>query len=115
MSYIVTAPLVVVPDDEGKVHYHYRGALLGHLDDETAEHLLDLGMIERAERAERATVPEPTPTGGQDQGDGGTVPRPAAQTAPKAEWVAYAVSKGMTEAEAASLSRAEIAAKFPED
>ncbi|WP_280489501.1 hypothetical protein [Nocardia farcinica] len=121
MAYLVTAPLVVVPDAEGKVTYHYRGALLGHLERDTARHLLDLGMVERVEDRAPTAVVVDDPGGQADDGKGGggqrtggTVPRPPATTSPKADWVAYAVSRGMTEAEAESLSRAEIAAKYPE-
>lgn len=36
-------------------------------------------------------------------------------TAPHAKWVAYAVAKGMPEAEAKEMTRAQIAEAFPED
>lgn len=52
-----------------------------------------------------------------DQGDGDgpvVVPRPASTTSPKAEWHAYAVSRGIPAEEAGRMSRAEIAARLPE-
>ncbi|QIS00986.1 hypothetical protein F5X71_00365 [Nocardia brasiliensis] len=49
-----------------------------------------------------------------DQGDDTAVPRPASTTSPKAEWHAYAVSRGIPAEEAGRMSRAEIAARLPE-
>ena len=47
-------------------------------------------------------------------GAGKPLPRPG-NTATHARWVAYAVSRGMPEAEAQELTRAKLQAAFPED
>ncbi|MGW6699635.1 hypothetical protein [Nocardia sp. NPDC055049] len=63
---------------------------------------------------------DPGDDGGQDDGDQTevegpvAVPRPASTTSPKAEWHAYAVSRGIPAEEAGRMSRAEIAARLPE-
>jgi hypothetical protein len=58
MPYLVTAPLVLAKDREGKVRYHYRGnvpapansgPIIPWLSDEQAAHFLRLGVVERIE------------------------------------------------------------------
>lgn len=135
----VTAPVVVAHDEAGKLHYRYHGAVLapGDITAEAVARLLDMGMIEQAADD---TVDDGAPfvvfndgdqgdadksgdgTGDADKGTGdgttGADPdapaRPRLVTSPKDEWIAYAVSRGMTAEEAAGMSRAEIAARFPE-
>lgn len=47
MSYVVDAPLVLVRDQERKVHHYYQGATIAWLDDEQREHFLDLGLVHK--------------------------------------------------------------------
>lgn len=86
MSYLVTAPLVLAKDQEGHTHHRYQDAVIDWLSDEQASHLLAEGMVEKV-----------------DGGDG-----PPAKTAPKPEWVAFAVSKGADEAEANALNKPDL-------
>jgi hypothetical protein len=76
MSYLVTAPLVLARDKEGKVHERYQDAVIDWLDDDQKQHLVETGLVD--DLGETAAP-----------GDG-----PPAQTALKADWVAFAVSQG---------------------
>ncbi|WP_063017188.1 hypothetical protein [Nocardia niwae] len=133
----VTAALVVLHDAAGKSQYRYRGALLrrGEFAADDVERLLDMGMIEQAddewvepadavvagssedlgEQGEGAPCPGDQGAGAPGDGTGGAAPTRPRQTSPKDEWIAYAVSRGMSAEEAAGLSRAELAARLPEE
>ncbi|WP_433592312.1 hypothetical protein [Nocardia sp. CA-145437] len=126
MSVRVTAPLVVAPDAAGLLRYRYRGAVLGvdDIDAEAAARLLDDGLIEPVDTGlvlvddEDPGDDEQPVDGDQGDGEGQADEQPAAvparplKAAPKDAWVAYAVSRGMTEAEADAMTRAELVAKF---
>lgn len=127
----VTAPVVVAHDETGALRYRYHGAVLapGDITAEAAARLLDMGMIEQAD-AEPVEVDlgDQGGDGGDDSGGGATdngtgdgtggadtgAPARPRQTSPKDEWIAYAVSRGMSAEEAAGMSRAELAAHLPE-
>lgn len=124
----VTAPVVVAHDETGTLRYRYRGAVLapGDITAEAVARLLDMGMVEQAD-AEPVEV-DLGEQGGDESGGGATdngtgdgtggadtgAPARPRQTSPKDEWIAYAVSRGMSAEEAAGMSRAELAARLPE-
>lgn len=109
MSFLVVAPLALAKDQEGAVHYHYEGAVISWLDDETAEHLLSNGIVEEIDDPAPVVVDDegPADPAGDDGGD--EVKRPA-KTAPKPAWVEYAVAKGFDRAEAEKSEKAELIA-----
>ncbi|WP_280471171.1 hypothetical protein [Nocardia cyriacigeorgica] len=121
MSVIVTAPVVVVPDATGKLRYHYRGAVLDELSEYDYDRLVARGMVADLGRPAVAVV-DPDPDDDPDpDGDGesrqteqsgtGDLERPK-QAAPKEAWVEYAVARGMSEAEADALTKAELIARL---
>ncbi|AWN05033.1 head-tail connector protein [Gordonia phage MichaelScott] len=102
MSYEVTAPLVVAADPEGKLKYHYQGAIVEYLSDEDAERFLDGGMVvdlgDDEIGVEPVAVPAPEPVGD----------RPP-KTASKEAWVEYAIAKhGFTREDAEAASKADL-------
>lgn len=134
MSVIATAPLVVVPDVAGDLRYYYAGAVIDELHEHDYERLIDDGMIVDTgpvvvEATEPDIAPDTVPDG--DSGAGTAeqsdqaaetvaavqqsdqaeavveVERPK-QTALKETWVEYAVARGMTEADAEAMTRAEL-------
>ncbi|MBF6399779.1 hypothetical protein IU438_28835 [Nocardia cyriacigeorgica] len=121
MSVIVTAPVVVVPDATGKLRYHYRGAVLDELSEHDYDRLVARGMVADLGRPAVAVVdPDPDGDGGPDgggesgqaeQSGTGDLERPK-QAAPKEAWVEYAVARGMSEAEAEDLTKAELIARL---
>jgi hypothetical protein len=52
MSYIVTAPLVLVRDGNGRHAHAYQGTVIEHLVPEQATRLLDLGFVEEIAAAQ---------------------------------------------------------------
>lgn len=102
MSYIVTAPLVVAANPKGNLGYHYRGQMIGWLDDESRDRLVSDGMIEEF-AADEVTADDPPPTVVEEA----TVSRPA-QTAPKPAWVEYAISKGWSADDAEAATKADL-------
>ncbi len=102
MGYKVTAPLVLVRDQQGGVTYHYNEALLpSDVGGEQLQQLLDAGMVEKTGSDPRQTTDE------QDAPPTVQVKKPA-QVAPKEAWVEYAVSRGATPAEAELLTKQEL-------
>ncbi|WP_378735514.1 hypothetical protein [Nocardia brasiliensis] len=108
----VVAPLVVAAGPNGLLRYHYEGAVIEDLSAADIDRLLDDGMIELCALVD-------------DEGDdgievlpvvassGGTVTVPAEverpkQAAPKEAWVAFAVARGIDEAEAEALTKTEL-------
>lgn len=98
MSYKVVAPLVLAKDEEGHVHHVYEGGVISWLSDEQAEHFLEAGLVEE------------TSSGSVDSNDDG----PPAKSAPKDEWVDYAVADGYDRDEVEAMTKAEIQALFDE-
>lgn len=74
MGYTVTAPLVLAIDEGGHTHHVYQGGFIEWLSDDQAAHFLNEGLVEEV-------------------GGGGSDDGPPAKTAPKADWVAWAVAK----------------------
>lgn len=95
MSYQVVAECVLAKDREGYIHHRYEGAVIPWLSDEQAEHFLSEGLVEEG-------------SGGGDSDEDG----PPAKAAPKADWVAFAVASGYDEAEADSMTKADLQALF---
>lgn len=105
-----TAACVVV-EVAGKLRYFYAGDPVPGLSDSDRDRLLAEGMLADTDEPESTPAPAkpvakltPAPVSGK---------RPA-QVAPKSEWVAFAVSKGADEAEAESLTKAELIDLFGE-
>ena len=90
MSYRVVVPCVIAKDQGGHSHHYYEGAVIPWLNDAQAKHLVDENLVVEVE-------------GGDSPGDG-----PPAKTAPKADWVAFAVSKGADPAEAEALTKPDL-------
>lgn len=99
MGYVVTAPLVLAKNEEGGDLYLYQGATVpkGQSDEWIAQHV---GMI-----AETQDTPS------EDDGVDG---KPSARSGVDA-WRAYAISQGVPEEEAASLSKDELRDRFPDE
>jgi hypothetical protein len=89
MAYEVKAPLVLARDREGQLHHRYHGAVINWLDEEQEKHFVETGLVEKVDASD---------------GDDG----PPAKAAPKADWVAFAVSTGADEDEAESLTKQEL-------
>lgn len=98
MSYKVTAPLVLAKDQDGHTHHRYEGAVIHWLNDEQAEHLVAEGMVEEVD-------------GGEDVEEAG----PPAKSAPKQDWVDYAVDvHGADADEAGELTKQELIDEYGE-
>lgn len=107
MPYIVTAPMVVVPDQAGKLHAYHDGGTIAWLPGEVARHLLSLDMVKKVDQAAPAAPAPDGPPPPPDSGDG--KPKRPAQTALKADWVAYVVEAGLaTQEEAEKLDKAAM-------
>jgi hypothetical protein len=89
MSYKVVVPCVIAQDREGHSHHYYDAAIIGWLSDSQAAHFLAEGLVEKVS--------------GTASDDG-----PPAKTAPKADWVTFAVSKGADADEAEALTKQEL-------
>lgn len=101
MSYLVTGALATFHDNEGHIHYRYRGeALPEGVDSADVKHLLLVGLIEKSKDDFTTMIVS---------GDGtATLERPSAR-ASKATWVDYWVAQGMDRAEAEKLNRDDLA------
>lgn len=123
----VRAALAVVTDGAGHGHYLYQGSLVppGLAPAAELKRLTELQLLEPIELAVPDDAPPPgdqtgandagTPPSGTTTPPTGTPPagkRPA-NTASKAVWVDYAVSRGMTREEASELSRDDLADRYP--
>ncbi|QMU22508.1 hypothetical protein [Gordonia rubripertincta] len=121
MSYRVIAPLIVAPDDDGQLHYHYEGAEVESIADDAAKRLVADGLIEKKtakatgrSTASKSTTKSPakksteTEAAKGDSGSGGLPPF----TAPDEDWIAYAIEQGMEADDAKTMPRQELIAKF---
>ena len=120
-QYRVIAPLVIAPDADGKLHYHYAGAEVETIEADAAKRLTGEGLIEKVKATGRSAAPastskaqtgvksEPKKTGDSTppSNDG-----PPPLVAPDEDWQAYAVTQGLTEDEAKALSKADLVARF---
>ncbi|QDH92451.1 hypothetical protein SEA_DMITRI_8 [Gordonia phage Dmitri] len=122
MSYRVIAPLVVAPDDDGQLHYHYEGAEIESIADDAAKRLVADGLLEKktktAARSTAAKSSPKTPSTSKksteteaNKGDGGGSGLPPF-TAPDEDWVAYAIEQGMDPEDAKTTPRQDLIAKF---
>lgn len=123
MTYRVTSPLVIAPDSDGVLKYHYHGAEVESIDADAAKRLVSEGLIEKvkasgssaraqspAKQSAAKTAPAKkdvtaTPAGG------GNLPLPPF-TAPDEDWVAYAIQEGMDPEDAKTTPRQDLIAKF---
>jgi len=108
MAYKVTAPLVVVKDQAGRLRHTYFGAIVPWLNDEQRDHFLRLGLVEKIEPAAAETVPAPVAEG--TAAAEGTVPASAkpVKVAPKEAWVDYGVANGHDRAELEALNKPDL-------
>lgn len=96
-TYKVTGPLATPYLEDGSRVYLYEGAALPDgLRKGERERLVDLGLVGEAEEP----AEEPS-EGGQP-----------AKSASKADWVAYAVAQGATEAELEGLTKDELVSSY---
>lgn len=102
MSYLVTAPLVLARDKEGKVHERYEGAVIDWLSDEQAEHLVGTNLVKEVESTD-------------DQADGpadGEKPAASASNKVLAQWLVDNAVKedgsDYTDAELKPLNKAQL-------
>lgn len=98
MSHQVTAPLVIVTDGSGRQEYLYAGALVPeYVSADRLAQLLEDGVVvdvTPAAAVEEVLLEEP------------------ALNASTADWAAYALSKGASEADIDGLKRDELVEKF---
>ncbi|AZV00736.1 hypothetical protein SEA_KIKO_8 [Gordonia phage Kiko] len=113
MTYRVTAPLVIAPDDDGKLHYHYEGAEIESISDEAAKRFVADGLIEKL-KAPRAAAPKPAAksTPAKKAGADAKPTGVPAFTAPDEDWVTYAIEQGMDPEDAKTTPRQDLIAKF---
>lgn len=111
----------MVLDENGVWHHHYQGEVLEGLGSEQVDHLLGLGFIAKVGSDDAVIVPGeeflvPESIHPPERDSSGHVlvnsqpaeVDPPAKVAPKAEWVAFAVSQGADEAEAEGLTKSEL-------
>jgi histidinol phosphatase-like enzyme len=101
MPYRVTAPLVVAKDQNGQGRHYYHGAILHYLNDVQRKHFLSKGLVQEiVEHKPEAPVAEVA--------HAATVTGKPAKAGTHEAWVSYAVSQGLSEAEAKSKSKQEL-------
>lgn len=100
MSYLVTAPCVVAKDQDGRLHHVYEGGVISWLSDEQAEHFLGSNLVEETNQGVGGSEPV-------EESDG-----PPAKSAPKSDWVEYAVADGYDRDEIEAMNKADIQALF---
>jgi hypothetical protein len=102
MPFKVTAPLVVVRDQNGRNHHTYRGGYVPFLDDEQRPHFLRHGLVEEIEGPMPVesvpTAPPPVDA---------LIEKPK-KTAPKGDWVSFGISKGNAPGELEAMSKEEL-------
>lgn len=99
-NHTVTAPLVVLRQQDGSRVHLYQGAPVPDTaDSEHVDQLVELGMLGKAETAVAAASGE-APAG------------PPAKSASKADWEAYARSQGATDADLDGATKDDIVAIY---
>lgn len=122
MTYRVTSPLVIAPDSDGVLKYHYHGAEVESIDADAAKRLVSEGLIEKVKasgssaRAQSPTKQAAAKTAPKNAATppasgGGKLPLPPF-TAPDEDWVAYAIDQGMDPEDAKTTPRQDLIAKF---
>lgn len=128
---LVTAPLVLARDENGSVGYYYRGPAPVELTAAEAHRLAGDGFVQiiaggSAPAPEPAAAPAPpAPAVDVDQDDDeldlaepapAPAPEPAvkrpAQVADKADWIDYAVARGLDREHAESRTKRELIAEL---
>jgi hypothetical protein len=103
MAYVVTGPVVVLPEaTTGLTKYYYEGAILPDgLDKDRVQGVIDDGLV--------AEVDDPAAPieGDEESGVPPVVAKPK-QGDDKSAWVDYAVSKGAERADAEAMTKAEL-------
>ena len=99
MSYLVTAPCVVARDQDGRLHHVYEGGVIQWLSPEQAKHFLDSELVEETSKGVGGSEPV-------DEAEDG----PPAKTAPKGDWVDFAVASGYDRDEVEAMNKADIQA-----
>lgn len=106
----VIKPLVLVRDERGATQYLYMGAEVpSYVNAERRKVLRDEGYIAAEGSSEPVAATGPAPV--QPKGNVGAGDGPPAKTASKAEWVDYAVAKGVSRDEAEKSSKDELVSK----
>lgn len=115
MGYVVTAPLVLAVDEDGRTHHVYEGGIIEWLSDEQAEHFLREGLVVESGQLQADPVPaeepgeavgDPGPDGDASQPASGDV-RPA-QVATKDVLVEWLMAHG-------DYDRAELEAQTKDE
>lgn len=107
----VTAPVIVVPGADDKLHYHYSGAIVD-LNADDYERLIADGMVKAYEAETTAAPADADGDGDGGNGGSGDSPERPKQTAPKDAWVDYAVTRGIDKAEAEALTKPELISRL---
>lgn len=121
MTYRVTSPLVIAPDSDGVLKYHYHGAEVESIDADAAKRLVSEGLIEKVKAsggstraqspAKQSAAKTATPKKDATPPASGNLPLPPF-TAPDEDWVAYAIQEGMDPEDAKTTPRQDLIAKF---
>lgn len=103
MTYLVTAPLVVITGPDGKVHHHYKGARIeigasGH-----AAYLVDEGFVVKVDHPPALVAPVAE--------EAAVVEKPL-HVAAKAKWIDYAVSQGVSREQAEAMTKEQLVASL---
>lgn len=111
----VIAPLVVATNQDGKLLYHYHGAVIPWLSEEERARFVADGLVEDlgdiGTPGGEAFIPLDPSTDAGTSGDGGgsELARPE-NTALKEVWVEYAVSTGFNREEANAMNKGDLIA-----
>lgn len=104
-AYRVIAPLVLVRDEQGRIHHRYYGALVDSIDADHATYLLNNGMVVATALTTRVEAQVEV-----DSGDPEIDLHRPAHVAPKARWVDYAVAHGFGRDEAEAMTKEQLIA-----
>jgi hypothetical protein len=103
MAYRTLAPLVLVKvpgaGDDYRVDYHYAGSIIPWLSDTQRKRFIDGKFVEEIGDA---------PADEAEAVDGDIVTEAPPKVAPLAAWIAYAISKGFSKADAESKTKQEL-------
>jgi hypothetical protein len=109
----VIAPLVLVRDEQGRIHHCYEHAVIDAIDADHATYLLEQDMVVAVDGTRQTPVtadrgePDQVEVGGGDPAV--DHPRPP-HVAAKERWIDYAVSQGFDASEAAEMTKAQLIA-----
>lgn len=101
MAHVVSGPCALIDCLDGRTATIMRGGPVPeNVDPEHLEHLLAVGLV--------TAVDEGDEVGGDDPDVSG----PPAQVAAKEEWVAYAVSQGLSQVDAEAMTKAQLIEQY---